>query len=72
MTPFEKASKTVSVLINKYSLKYLDNRLDWSYFNCFQEVKPILSIDEIIEAYEDRDIFVIITYPDGHKKMILE
>lgn len=72
MTNFEKASKIVKILKDKYNITYIDNRIDWTYFNCFQVIKPILSIDDIIDAYEDQDIFVILTYPDGHKKMILK
>ena len=72
MTKFEKASKIVTLLRDKYNISYIDNRLDWSYWSCFQVIKPIMSIDEIIDIFDDLDIYVIITYPNGHKKMMLK
>lgn len=66
-----KMRKLINILKYKYNIKYISSNLDWSYFNVFELVRPIYSIDEIIEMFEDEEEYQIYTFPNGNKKMIL-
>lgn len=71
MKKIAKARKICDILYDKYHLRYLDTRRSWNDFDCFQDMKPTMTISEIIFLLEDYDEYQMIV-GEEYKIMFLK
>lgn len=73
MKKIEKATNILVQLKYKYNFKYIDSRYQFEYFNIFKNIETYgLSVDDIIDIFEDQEIHVILHTCDYNRLYISE